>query len=311
MELIRGAHNLHPRHRGSVVTIGNFDGVHRGHAVLLEQLAVLAHRLDAASTLISFEPHPLEFLRPEQAPARITQLRDKIDALGRTALQRLLLLRFNQVLAQTSAEDFVLDLLLARLGMRGLLVGDDFRFGRGRGGDFDTLSRLGEKHGFVVERLNTIREGEARISSTLIRDALSRGDLTTAERMLGRPYEISGRVIRGEAIGRELGFRTINLPLDQGRAAIHGIFAVAVSGAGLKNQPGVASVGTRPTVGGTRTLLEVHLLDFVGDLYGKHMQVRFCRRLRDEMRFASLSELRDWIARDVQAAREYFLENRI
>ncbi len=305
MELIRGWHNLRPRHRGCVATIGNFDGVHRGHRAVLARLAQVGQELGLPATLLTFEPHPLEFLRPEAAPPRLTSLRNKLMALRDTGLARVLCLRFDRAFAALEPEEFVQRLLVERLGVRFLLVGDDFRFGRGRRGDFAMLQEAGKANGFAVEQMGTVLVDGERVSSTRVRQALLRGDLEQAERLLGRPYSICGRVIRGDRIGRTLGFPTANISLERTRPALSGIFVVQVRD-GDQLRPGVASVGTRPSVGGTRLLLEVHLLDFHGDLYGRHLQVEFLKRLRGEEYFDSLEALTAQIARDADAARDYF-----
>lgn len=305
MELIRGWHNLRPRHRGCVATIGNFDGVHRGHRAVLARLAQVGQELGLPATLLTFEPHPLEFLRPEAAPPRLTSLRNKLMALRDTGLARVLCLRFDRAFAALEPEEFVQRLLVERLGVRFLLVGDDFRFGRGRRGDFAMLQEAGKANGFAVEQMGTVLVDGERVSSTRVRQALLRGDLEQAERLLGRPYSICGRVIRGDRIGRTLGFPTANISLERTRPALSGIFVVQVRD-GDQLRPGVASVGTRPSVGGTRLLLEVHLLDFHGDLYGRHLQVEFLKRLRGEEYFDSLEALTVQIARDADAARDYF-----
>lgn len=305
MELIRGWHNLRPRHRGCVATIGNFDGVHRGHRAVLARLAQVGQELGLPATLLTFEPHPLEFLRPEAAPPRLTSLRNKLMALRDTGLARVLCLRFDRAFAALEPEEFVQRLLVERLGVRFLLVGDDFRFGRGRRGDFAMLQEAGKANGFAVEQMGTVLVDGERVSSTRVRQALLRGDLEQAERLLGRPYSICGRVIRGDRIGRTLGFPTANISLERTRPALSGIFVVQVRD-GDQLRPGVASVGTRPSVGGTRLLLEVHLLDFYGDLYGRHLQVEFLKRLRGEEYFDSLEALTAQIARDADAARDYF-----
>lgn len=309
MELIRGWHNLRPRHRGCVATIGNFDGVHRGHRAVLARLDEVSRELRLPSTLLIFEPHPLEFLRPEAAPPRLTSLRNKLHALRSTNLDRVLCLRFDRRFADLEAESFVRDLLVERLGVRFLLVGDDFRFGRGRSGDFAMLQRAGQEYGFAVEQMATVLVDGARASSTRVRQALLAGDLDLARRLLGRPYSICGRVVHGDRIGRTLGFPTANISLEHTRPAPSGIFVVQVRDDGVV-RPAVASLGTRPTVGGKRLLLEVHLLDYRGDLYGRHLEVEFLKRLRGEEMFDSLEALRAQIARDVEAARDYFAASR-
>ncbi|WP_018717321.1 bifunctional riboflavin kinase/FAD synthetase [Arhodomonas aquaeolei] len=305
MELIRGSHNLVHRHHGCVATIGNFDGVHRGHHAVIARLRERADALGLPATVVTFEPHPLEFFVPERAPPRITGLRDKLAALHGCGIDRVVCLRFGRGLADMPAEAFIDDLLVRRLGVRFLMVGDDFRFGHGRRGGFEMLRTAGETNGFEVERMPTVVDGGSRVSSTRVREALGSGDLATAGRLLGRAYTISGRVARGDAIGRELGWRTANIRFRRSPPPVHGIFAVTLDGLG-RRQEGVASVGTRPTVNGRATLLETHLFDFDGDIYGAHVAVTFRAFLRGEERFDTMEALREQIARDADAARAWF-----
>ncbi len=306
MELIRGLHNLRPRHRGCVATIGNFDGVHLGHQAVLGQLAEKAGQLGLPTTVVTFEPHPQEWFFPDRAPPRLTRLREKLTALRRYSVDRVLVLRFDARLAAMEAAAFVERILVRGLGVRHLVVGDDFRFGRNRAGDFAFLRAMGARHGFDVVAMHSFRiEGE-RVSSTRIRQALAAGDMDTAEKLLGRPYRMCGRVAHGDRRGRGIGFPTANLHLHRRASPVLGVFAVEVFGVPGEPVPGVANVGVRPTVDGTRALLEVHLLDFAGDLYGRYVQVDFLHKLRDERRFASFEALRAQIRRDVEAARAWF-----
>lgn len=305
MQLIRGWHNLRPRHRGCVATIGNFDGVHRGHQAILERLGEAARQYRLPATVLTFEPHPLEYLRPDLAPPRLTGLRDKLRALRDFGVERVVCLRFGPMLAHMPPESFIEDLLVEALGVRFLLVGDDFRFGQERRGDFGMLETLGAPHGLAVERTATFMVDGERVSSTWVRECLQRNDLAMANRLLGRPYSICGRVVHGDRIGRTLGFPTANLAFPRARPPLAGIFVVSVRGLG-EPRPAVASLGTRPTVNGRKLLLEVHLLDFSGDLYGRHLQVEFHQWLRGEERFDTLAAMQAQIARDAEAAREYF-----
>lgn len=305
MELIRGWHNLRSQHRGCVATIGNFDGVHRGHQAVLARLRQEAQARGLPSTVIVFEPQPLEYFRPEAAPARLTALRSKLQALAAAGVDRVLCLRFGRQLAQMPAETFINELLVARLGVRFLMVGDDFRFGYGRHGDFALLQTIGASHGFTTKHMPTVMEDEDRISSTRVREALSRGDLVAAEHLLGRKYSICGRIVHGQALGRNLGYPTANIAFRQ-PPPLQGIFVVQVRGLTEQPWPGVASLGTRPTVNGESTLLEVHLFDFSGDLYGRHLDVEFLQRLRGEERFDSLDALRVQMDKDATAARAFF-----
>lgn len=302
MEVIRGMHNLRPRHRGCVATIGNFDGVHRGHRMILHRLRALAAEAGVPATLVTFEPQPREFFEGREVPARLTRLREKLCLLREAGLERVLLLPFNERLAALSAQAVVDDILVSGLGIRRLLVGDDFRFGRGREGDFALLARAGREAGFAVEHLPTLEDDGERISSSRVRDALAAGDLALAERLLGHPYFVLGRVTYGRQLGRQLGVPTANVPLHRYRAALEGVFAVEVDGLGPR-LPGVANIGLRPTVEGREPLLEVHLFDYAGDCYGALLTTYFRAKIRDEWKFDSLDALKAQIARDAEAAR--------
>jgi riboflavin kinase/FMN adenylyltransferase len=306
MELIRGQHNLRPRHHGCVATIGNFDGVHLGHARVMEQVLERARALALPSAVITFEPLPHEYFVGAERPARLTGLRDKVIVLESLGIERVLCLRFDHRLATMEADAFIDRLLVAGLGIRFLVVGDDFRFGKGRIGDFAMLKGAGAKHGFEVTHTQTyIVDGE-RVSSTRIRAALDAGDMALARRLLGRPYRICGRITHGDKLGRGLGYATANIRLDHHSTPVHGIYVVEVEGVADRPLPGVASIGTRPTVGGTLKQLEVHLFDFDRDIYGRHINVGLLHRLRDEQRFESLDALKLQMAVDLEHAREYF-----
>lgn len=304
MELIRGRHNLRPRHRGCVLTIGTFDGVHLGHQAVIRQLVRTGQALALPNTLMTFEPTPLEFFAGPRAPGRLTRMRDKLMLLDGRNLDRLLCLRFDAALANLSAERFVEELLVDGLGARAVIVGDDFRFGHQARGNFDLLEHMGRCHGFEVLRQDTYTLDGDRVSSTRVREALAAGDLALARRLLGHPYRISGRVRHGERIGRTLGWPTANIGLSGRRSALAGILAVRVWGTGIEDgHPGVASLGTRPTVNGRETVLEVHLFDFAEHLYGRLLTVEFVHWLRAEERFPSLDALRAQIAEDARRAR--------
>lgn len=307
MELIRGQHNLRPHHRGCVATIGNFDGVHLGHQAILAQLTEQAARLHLPRLVITFEPQPQEFFAgPTASPARLMRLREKLQALDGLGIERTLCLEFDQRLATMPAQTFIETLLVEGLGIRYLVVGDDFRFGHRRAGDFALLVEAGQRYGFeVADNHSYILDGE-RVSSTRIRQALSQGDLELAARLLGRPYDMCGRVAHGDQRGRTIGFPTANIHLHRRVTPVYGVYAVLLSGPELRPWPGIANVGRRPTVQGVREQLEVHLLDYQGDLYGRHVKVDFLHYLRPEQRFESLDALRQQIQRDEQAARAYF-----
>ncbi|MDR0807018.1 MAG: bifunctional riboflavin kinase/FAD synthetase [Enterobacteriaceae bacterium] len=309
MELIRGTHNIRSRHHGCVLTIGNFDGVHLGHQALLRQLKREGQRLGLPTMVMIFEPQPLELFAPEKAPARLTRLRDKCKYLAQAGIDYLLCVKFDTEFAANSAEDFISRLLVDLLGVKFLMVGDDFRFGAKRQGDFSLLQKAGEKYGFSVADTESFCESGKRISSTMIRKALKEDNLALVESLLGRPYSMCGRVVHGDELGRTIGFPTANLPMKRLVAPIKGVYAVEVLGLGDKPLPGVANIGTRPTVSGVRQQLEVHLLDVDMDLYGRHIDVVIREKLRSEQRFASLDALKQQIEHDVVAARAFFNKN--
>lgn len=303
MKILRGSARRNDR-APVALAIGNFDGVHRGHQALLAQLVDAARRHGLTPAVLTFEPHPREFFTPASAPARVANLRDKIAALAAAGIERVFIQHFNQRFAAQSPEQFVDDVLVAGLNARCLLVGDDFRFGARRAGDVELLRRLGASRGYLVEQLQTVEEAGVRVSSSEVREALAAGDLARAAALLGRPYAISGRVLHGRKLGREIGFPTLNLRLAHRRPAAHGIFAVRVHGLGEQPRPGVASIGLRPTVENDgRWLLEVHLFDFAQQVYGKLVRVELVRKLRDEVRYESLQALTHAIRNDAQAAR--------
>jgi riboflavin kinase/FMN adenylyltransferase len=306
MRLIRGLHNLRPADREVAATIGNFDGVHLGHQAVLGQLAERAADLALPTTVITFEPQPQENFAPGSAPPRLTRLREKVVALRRYAVDRVLCLRFDARLASLAAGEFVQRILVDGLAVRYLVVGDDFRFGKGRSGDFDTLVRAGRDHGFQVAHMHTFDIGGQRVSSTRVRAALAAGDLALAEQLLGRPYRMLGRVAHGDKRGRTIDFPTANIFLHRHSTPVSGVFAVEMFGLDPEPVQGVANVGTRPTVDGTRTLLEVHLFDFDQDIYGRHVAVDFLHRIRDERKFESFEALKRQIAEDVVQARRFF-----
>ena len=306
MELIRGLQNIRSKHCGCVATIGNFDGVHLGHQAVLGQLAEKAAELALPTVLITFEPQPMEYFVPDKVPARLTRFREKILALQRYSVDRVCCLSFNDKLAKLSAEDFIEQVLVEKLGVKYLVVGDDFRFGLNRAGTFETLVEAGKKYGFQVVSMHTFEIDAERVSSTRIRSALEKGDMAGAEKLLGRRYRMSGRVAHGEKLGRELGFPTANIHLHRHASPVQGIFVVEVFGLDQEPIQGVASVGTRPTVNETKALLEVFLLDFNQDIYGRHIQVSFLKKLRDEEKFDSLDELIKQIQLDVEQAQAYF-----
>ena len=295
----------------TVLTIGNFDGVHRGHRALLAELTAKARELALPATVLTFEPHPRELFAPDQAPARLASLRDKLELLAACGVDRVHVCGFNRKLAALTAAQFVENILVRGLSVRHLIVGDDFRFGKGRGGDFVLLQQMGQQHRFVVEAMHTVDFGGLRVSSSAVRDALADGNLEHAEELLGRSFVIAGRVMHGEKIGRTLGFPTANIQVKRKRLPLSGVFAVTVSGIAADPLPGAASIGVRPTLAeGLKPVLEVHLLDFDRDIYGSHVDVNFLHKLRDEAKYDSLDALKAQIARDVAAVRDFFSAER-
>lgn len=305
MQILRGLTS--PDNQPLALTIGNFDGVHLGHYALLERLRLAAGERDLATAVIVFEPHPREFFTPDQAPTRLTNLREKLERFAAFGLNRVHVCRFNQKLAQTSAADFI-DALYRELGAKYVLIGDDFRFGNARGGDFALMEKKGMQQGVTVKSMSSVLQDGVRISSTGVRLALSEGNLRLAHRYLGRPYSISGHVEHGEKVGRKLGYPTANVQLKHNRPPLSGIFVVRVSIEGGERIDGVASLGVRPTVQQKgKPVLEVHLFDFAQEIYGKHLQVDFLHKLRDEMKFSGLENLTKQIALDVEQAKDWFV----
>lgn len=309
MELIRGLHNLAARHRGSAVSIGNFDGLHRGHQALIARLQVLAAEHRVPATIVIFEPTPREFFAPDSAPRRVSGFRGKLRLLQRAGVARVLCLRFNRALAELAAEDFVDQVLVRGLGARAVIVGDDFRYGRRRAGDLALLQRVGANAGFSAEGLGSVRfEGE-RCSSTALRAALSKPDLSAAADMLGRRYRMIGRVRHGLKLGRRLGMPTLNLHLHHPPALAEGVYAVrAFWPACTRGADGVASLGMRPTLASSACLLETHLFDFDATLYGAEIEVEFRHYLRPQQRFDTLDALAVQMQHDGREARS-LLEN--
>ena len=302
MRLIRGLANLRASPRGCAVTIGTYDGLHLGHRALLERLRARAAEGARATMMITFEPTPREYIAPADPPPRLTSWRERWRLLSGTSLDYLWLLRFSEGVRTMPGEAFV-QLLWRDLGAAVVVVGHDFRFGRHGEASAPMLKEAGARLGFAVEVVPPVTIDGERVSSSGIREALARGDLKLAERWLGRPYSMSGRVVRGERLGRKLGFATANLRLERRRAPLEGIFAARVRGVGSTARAGVASLGTRPTVNGVEPLLEVHVFDFEGDLYGREIEVEFVSRLRGEERFASLDALVEQMHVDAAAAR--------
>lgn len=293
------------------VTIGNFDGLHLGHQAMLARLQAVARERALPACVLSFEPHPREFFVPDQAPARLSSLREKAEYLRQRGIDRLHVFRFDRAFSALTAETFVEQILGRTLQTRYVLVGDDFRYGAGRAGDFATLQAAGWAQGFDAEFLPTVEVAGERASSTAVRSALATGDLDHAARLLGRPYSISGRVVHGDKLGRDIGFPTANIQLKHNRPPLMGIFAVEVDGLDGKMLPGVASLGKRPTVKRPDAVpvLEVHLFDFDAEIYGRRVRVDFLHKLRDEEKYPDLESLVAQIGRDVDHAKHFLARN--
>lgn len=326
MQLIRGLRSLHsPAHQarfaeGCVATIGNFDGVHLGHQAVLDQVQRKADALGLPAVIMLFEPQPREYFAPQQAPARITTLREKLELLRGFGVHCVLCVRFNDAFCSQSAAQFCQDILVRGLNVKHLVIGDDFRFGSDRAGDFAFLQRFGQQHGFTVEDTPTLSLAGERVSSTAIRQCLQQGDFAAANHLLGWDFALSGPVVYGDQIGRTINVPTANILLHRLASPLQGVFAVDVYGAdndiensavngvvnGVAN--GVANIGKRPTVNGQQLRLEIHLLDFKGDLYGQRLRAVFRQKIRDEKRFASLDELKQNIQRDIEQARHIFAQ---
>lgn len=304
MELVRGLHNLRARHRGCVLTIGAFDGVHRGHQEMFRVLRERAKQHEVPAAVLSFEPTPLEFFARGTPPARLTQLREKFDALRSYGIDRFICLRFDEHARAMSQQRFTEEVLIAALGVRHIVVGHDFRFAHDREGSVATLRSYAPRGDFAVTEVPPFEVEGERVSSTLIRAALQSGDMQRAHKFLGRSYRITGKVVQGAKLGRTLGYPTANLRLHRRTTPLAGVFAVRVSGCGLHWAAGVASLGTRPAVDGKELLLEPHIFDFNADLYRRYLHVDFIERLRDELWFPDVAALVAQIRKDAARARE-------
>ncbi len=307
MEIIHGLYSLKPRHKNCVLTIGNFDGVHHGHQLLLAHLVAKGRELGVPSLLLTFEPLPREFFAGSSVPARLTRFREKITLLRRTELDRVLCLPFNERTRRTSAEWVIEELLHKMLGIRYVVVGDDFRFGKDQAGDYDMLKKAGDHYGFGVSHLGTLTFEHERVSSSRIREVLAEGNFELAEKLLGHPYFIMGRVVYGRQLGRELGSPTANIRLQRYRAALDGVYAVRASGLD-RTYEGIANIGIRPTVDGKEPLLEVHIFDFSRDIYGELLTVEFLHKIRDEQTFDGLDALTAQIQADIRTAKTWFAD---
>ncbi|MEM7097147.1 MAG: bifunctional riboflavin kinase/FAD synthetase [Pseudomonadota bacterium] len=306
MEIINGIHNITSQHLGNVITMGNFDGVHHGHKLLIGQLTTKGKEYGVPSLLVTFEPQPREFFAGEQVPPRLTRLREKVELLRQTGLDRLLLLPFNDRTAGTRAQWITDELFHRLLGAKFVLVGDDFRFGRDREGSFETIKSAGSRLGYEVSDLDTFAIEDSRVSSTRVRQALADGEFEVAEALLGHEYFIMGRVVYGRQLGRQLGVPTANIRLQRYKAALEGVYCVTIKGISDKLMTGIANIGVRPTVDGKEPLLEVHVFDFQGDLYGQLLTIHFKHKLREEQTFESIDALKAQIDKDIKTARWWF-----
>lgn len=304
MLILRGLYSPDPQ--PVALTIGNFDGVHLGHQALLNELRAAAQARGLQTAVVIFEPHPREFFTPQQAPTRLTSLREKLELFGAMGIDRVHVCRFNARFAQTSAAGFI-HALHEKLSAKFVLIGDDFRFGSGRAGDFALMEKIGSQHGFAVQAVHSVLHNGVRISSTAVRAALAEGNMRMAQSYLGRPYSISGRVEHGDGLGKRIGFPTANIQLKHNRPPLSGIFVVRVQGDGLPPMRGVASLGVRPTVHQDgKPVLEVHVFDFSSQIYNKHMRLDFLHKLRDEEKYPDVETLTRQIASDVENAKQWF-----
>ena len=292
-----------------MLTIGNFDGVHLGHQAVIKKLADKGKALGLPVVVMLFEPQPLEYFMADNVPSRLTRLREKAIQLSKLPIDNVLVLKFNQYFANLEAEAFIKDILQTLLNVKYLVVGDDFHFGKARRGNFAMLKDYGQRFGFAVENTDSFQVSGHRVSSTLIRDALGDGDLDLAALLLGRPYSVCGRVAHGDKRGRTIGFPTANIQMFRKNTPIEGVYAVEMSGIDSQVFSGVANVGTRPTVdGGAKVILETHLFDFSQEIYGHYVEVHFRKKIRNEVRFKSLDELKAQIAKDVALVKHYFTD---
>ncbi len=307
---MRITHGFSPLGTPHAVTIGNFDGLHLGHQAMLARLQDVARARGLPACVLSFEPHPREFFAPDQAPARLSTLREKAECLQRLGIDRFHVFRFDHAFSSLAAEAFIEQVLGRTLQAQYVLVGDDFRYGAKRAGDFALLKEKGRSLGFDAEHLPTVEVAGERASSTAVRQALAAGELEHAARLLGRPYSISGRVVHGDKLGRDIGFPTANIQLRHNRPPLMGIFAVEVCGLNGEPLQGVASLGRRPTVKGADAVpvLEVHLFDFDAEIYGRRVRVDFLHKLRDEEKYPDLDSLVAQIRRDVDNARQFLMQ---
>lgn len=306
MELIRGLHNIRSQHFGCVLSIGNFDGVHLGHIALLKKLKEQAAHYQVPSVVILFEPQPNEYFAKSKVTTRLMKLREKLVAIANEKIDRVLCIRFNEEFANMTAHEFIETILVNQLGVKAVIIGDDFHFGYQRQGNVDLLQKLGKIHHFKTLTMPTFFMHKERVSSTRIRDYLAVGDMKNSAELLGKAFTMMGRIIHGDKRGRIMGFPTANIQLQRKAVPLSGVFVVRVYGIEKHAVQGVANIGSRPTVNGTRTLLEIHLFDFDRMIYGEHIEVEFIHKLRDEERFPSFEDLVQQIHQDVKDAKSFF-----
>ena len=312
MHLIRGLSQLEPFKNGCVLTIGNFDGLHLGHRTVIKKLAERGKTLELPVVIMIFEPQPLEYFLKDNEPSRLMRLREKVIQFAKLPVDHLLIVKFNRYFANYDAEQFIDDILIKKLNVKHLVIGDDFHFGKARRGNFALLKEKGKAYGFSVEDTGSYQSEGLRVSSTLIRDALSAGDLAQAERLLGHCYSVCGRVAHGDKRGRTIGYPTANIKMFRKNTPINGVFAVTMTGIDGLEFEGIANVGTRPTVDGdSRVILETHLFDFDKEIYGRYVEVHFKQKIRDEMRFPSMEQLKAQIVKDVAEAKNTFIQSKI
>ncbi len=307
MQILRGLYSNDTQ--AVAVTIGNFDGVHLGHQALLNELRAAAQPRGLQTAVVIFEPHPREFFAPQQAPARLTSLREKLELFRTMGVDRVHICRFDALFAQKTADDFI-HALYEKLNAKFVLIGDDFRFGSGRAGDFALVQKIGAERGFEVAAVHSVLHDGVRISSTAIRTALASGQIRIAKEYLGRPYSISGRVVHGDATGRKLGYPTANIQMKHNLPPLKGVYVVLAHAEALGVLQGVASLGIRPTLKhDAKAVLEVHLFEFDQQIYGRHLRVEFLQKLRDEQKFNGLEGLTRQIALDVENAKQWFIDH--
>lgn len=309
MQLIRGLAHLKPLKNGCVLSIGNFDGIHTGHRKVIEKLLKQGKKMNLPVVVMIFEPQPLEFFLGSNAPSRIMRLREKVLQFKSLEIDTLLVAKFDQNMADYQADAFISDFLVDKLNVKYLIIGDDFRFGKARNGNFSLLKERGQQYGFLVEDTHSFFVEKQRVSSTLIRDALGRGDLVTAKQMLGSDYSVCGRIAHGNKLGRTIGFPTANIEMFRKNSPVSGVFAVTMKGINKEPINGVANIGTRPTLdGGKKVILEAHLFDFNQQIYGQYVEVFFKKKIRDEVRFNSVDELKQQIEKDIIIAKQIFTQ---